>query len=66
MSTNPFDDSEAAFLVLVNEEEQHSLWPSFVPVPAGWTAVHGPADRPSCLEYVQTHWRDLTPLSVRV
>jgi len=68
MSTNPFDDSGdpgASFLVLVNGEEQHSLWPSFAPVPEGWTSVHGPADRASCLDHVRTHWNDLAPLGVR-
>jgi MbtH protein len=36
MSTNPFDDDEAAFFVVVNDEDQHSLWPAFVDVPVGW------------------------------
>jgi MbtH protein len=63
--TNPFDDAEGTFLVLVNLEAQHSLWPSFVEVPAGWRTVHGPDDRESCLEYVRTHWMDLRPLSLQ-
>ena len=44
MSTNPFDDEDGAFFVLVNDEEQHSLWPSFADVPAGWRVVYGEAD----------------------
>jgi uncharacterized protein YbdZ (MbtH family) len=63
--TNPFDDAEGTFLVLVNLEAQHSLWPSFVEVPAGWTAVHGPGERAACLDYVRSHWTDLRPLSLR-
>jgi MbtH protein len=63
--TNPFDDTDGTFLVLVNLEAQHSLWPSFVEVPPGWRTVHGPEDRESCLEYVRTHWTDLRPLSLR-
>ncbi|MBB4779522.1 hypothetical protein BJY27_000483 [Streptomyces rapamycinicus] len=39
MSTNPFDDTEGRFLVLVNDEGQHSLWPVFAEVPGGWTTV---------------------------
>ena len=39
MSTNPFDDGRGTFFVLVNDEEQHSLWPAFVEIPAGWDAV---------------------------
>ncbi|MGP3966627.1 MbtH family protein [Streptomyces sp. 6N223] len=63
-STNPFDDPDGTFTVLVNDEGQHSLWPDFAPVPAGWRAVHGPADRQSCLDYVETNWTDMRPKSL--
>ncbi|MFC4565407.1 MbtH family protein [Nocardiopsis mangrovi] len=63
--TNPFDDAEGAFLVLANDEEQCSLWPEFVAVPEGWRTVHGPAGRADALEYVETHWTDLRPASLR-
>jgi MbtH protein len=36
MSTNPFDDDNGSFFVMVNDEDQYSLWPTFVDVPAGW------------------------------
>jgi len=62
--TNPFDDPEGTFLVVVNEENQHSLWPSFADVPAGWTTAHGPTDREACLEYVEEHWTDMRPASL--
>ena len=52
MSINPFDDDDASFLVLVNDEEQHSLWPTFSDVPPGWGVVYGEADRGVCLDYV--------------
>jgi MbtH protein len=58
---NPFDDERGSFLVLANDENQHSLWPAFAEVPAGWTLVHGPAGRAACLEYVRTHWTDIRP-----
>lgn len=61
---NPFDDSSAEFLVLVNSENQHSLWPTFADVPGGWTVVHGPDTRQSCLDYVEEHWTDLRPQSL--
>ena len=44
--SNPFDDTEGTFLVLVNEEGQHSLWPAFAEVPAGWTVVLAEKDDP--------------------
>ena len=65
MSINPFDDDNGNFFVLVNEEEQHSLWPTFVDVPAGWQVVHGEADRAACLEYIEENWPDIRPKSLR-
>ncbi|MEW2399663.1 MbtH family protein [Streptomyces sp. NPDC046862] len=62
--SNPFEDPEGVYSVLVNDENQHSLWPDFVDVPAGWRVVHGPASRHSCLEYVETHWTDMRPRSL--
>jgi MbtH protein len=61
---NPFDDDSGVFHVLVNDEGQHSLWPDFAPVPAGWSAVHGPADRAACLDYIERHWTDMRPRSL--
>ncbi|QRY64334.1 MbtH family protein [Gordonia sp. PDNC005] len=68
MSTNPFDDESGTFFVLANDEEQHSLWPSFADVPAGWHVVHGApdgTDRASCIDYVEQNWTDLRPRSLR-
>lgn len=65
MSTNPFDDDNGAFFVLVNDEEQHSLWPAFTDIPPGWHAVYGEASRAACLDYVEQHWPDMRPKSLR-
>lgn len=65
MSDNPFDDPNGRFFVLVNEEDQHSLWPTFAPVPDGWRVVFGEDDRQKCLDYVEQHWTDLRPKSLR-
>ncbi|GAB3956538.1 MbtH family protein [Streptomyces sparsus] len=59
--TNPFDDPEGRFLVLRNEEGQHSLWPAFATVPAGWLVVRGEDERDACLRYVEEHWTDMRP-----
>lgn len=64
MSTNPFDDADGTFLVLVNDENQHSLWPAHLDVPAGWTVAQDAAPRAAALEYVETHWTDLRPASL--
>ncbi|RAG85061.1 MbtH family protein [Streptacidiphilus pinicola] len=65
MSTNPFDDDNGRFHVVVNDEGQHSLWPTFADVPAGWRTVFGEATRAQCLEYVEQNWTDLRPLSLQ-
>ncbi|WP_316043517.1 MbtH family protein [Actinomadura sp. CNU-125] len=66
---NPFDDEEGSFLVLANDEGQHSLWPTGVTPeagvpPAGWHLVHGPGTRVACLEYVRANWTDIRPRSL--
>jgi uncharacterized protein YbdZ (MbtH family) len=65
VSVNPFDDDNGSFFVLVNDEEQHSLWPAFADVPAGWRVVYGEADRAACLEYIEQNWIDIRPKSLR-
>ncbi|MDX3228713.1 MbtH family protein [Streptomyces sp. ME19-01-6] len=65
MSTNPFDDEGGQFFVLVNDEEQHSLWPAFAEVPAGWKTAFGPESRQTCLGHVEENWTDLRPKSLR-
>lgn len=62
--TNPFDNTDGVFRVLVNDENQHSLWPDFAPVPDGWRSVHGPAGHDDCLAYVEENWRDMRPASL--
>ena len=62
--TNPFDDQDGTFLVLVNDENQHSLWPEFAAVPDGWRTVHGPDTRTACLDFVEREWTDLRPASL--
>lgn len=65
MSINPFDDEAGVFYVLVNDEEQHSLWPAFADVPEGWRVVFGEDTRASCLEYVEQNWTDIRPRTLR-
>ncbi|KXV10797.1 protein mbtH [Caballeronia megalochromosomata] len=62
---NPFDDESGEFFVLRNDEGQHSLWPSFAAVPAGWTSVFGVATRPACIDYINENWTDIRPASLR-
>ncbi|WP_405749612.1 MbtH family NRPS accessory protein [Streptomyces sp. NBC_01411] len=61
---NPFDDPEAGYLVLVNDEGQFSLWPDFAEVPAGWKITRPAADRASCVEFINENWTDMRPASL--
>jgi len=62
--SNPFDNPDGRYVVLVNDEGQHSLWPSFAEVPEGWTVAHAEDDRQACLDYVEEHWTDMRPKSL--
>ncbi|QCX73860.1 MbtH-like protein [Streptomyces sp. YIM 121038] len=62
--SNPFEDDDAQYLVLVNDEGQYSLWPATIEVPAGWEAQFGPDARQACLAHVEESWADMRPLSL--
>ncbi|MGW1765530.1 MbtH family protein [Streptomyces sp. NPDC002073] len=58
-------EDDAVFKVVINHEEQHSIWPADREAPAGWTEVGVAGSKDECLEYVRGAWPDITPLSVR-
>ncbi|MCX5207924.1 MbtH family protein [Kitasatospora sp. NBC_00240] len=62
--TNPFEDDSANYLVLANDENQHSLWPVWIDVPAGWTVVHEEDTRQGALDYIEANWTDIRPASL--
>jgi MbtH protein len=62
--SNPFEDPDARYQVLVNDEGQHSLWPATIACPDGWAVVHDADSRSACLEYVETRWTDMRPASL--
>lgn len=51
--------------VLINDEEQYSLWPADKEIPLGWKHVFGPKDKEACLAYVREVWTDMRPKSLR-
>ncbi|MEU3465659.1 MbtH family protein [Streptomyces sp. NPDC006733] len=61
---NPFENADATYLVLVNDEGQYSLWPQSVGVPGGWAVVLDRAPRQVCVEYIKAHWIDMRPRSL--
>jgi MbtH protein len=53
------------YQVVVNQQEQYSIWPADGDIPLGWRAVGKSGLRPECLEYVKQVWTDMRPLSLR-
>lgn len=64
MATNPFEDEDANYFVLINDEGQHSLWPVFVDVPDGWEVIFGEDGRQVCLDFIEKNWTDMRPKSL--
>jgi MbtH protein len=61
-----FDREDETFIVLVNHEDQYSIWPHWKAVPGGWNAVEGVrGDKKTVLEYVEKAWIDMRPKSLR-
>lgn len=60
-----FDDEDALFVVVINHEEQYSIWPADKEMPHGWTAVGEPATKKVCLAHIEQVWTDMRPLSLR-
>ncbi len=57
----PFDN----YAVVINDEEQYSIWPTEKPVPVGWRAVGKEGIKQVCLDYINEVWTDMRPLSLR-
>ena len=61
------DDQEdtTTYTVVMNHEEQYSIWPADRALPAGWQAAGPTASKAECLAYIKTVWTDMRPLSLR-
>jgi MbtH protein len=58
---DPFDK----YAVVMNDEEQYSIWPAHRDLPNGWKAVGHTGSKAECLEYIEENWTDMRPKSVR-
>ena len=58
-------DDEGIYQVLRNDEEQYSLWPVELDVPAGWSPVGKQGSQAECSAYVDEVWTDMRPRSLR-
>ena len=57
--------NEATFKVVINHEEQYSLWAADRPVPKGWHEAGYEGTRKQCLDHIEEVWTDMRPLSLR-
>jgi MbtH protein len=53
------------FIVLINHEEQHSIWPSAQQVPAGWKQIGPTGPKADCLAFIEQNWTDMRPKSLQ-
>jgi MbtH protein len=64
MSDTEAEDT-TVYKVVVNHEQQYSIWPADRKNPTGWTDVGKTGLKPECLAYIEEVWTDMRPLSVR-
>jgi MbtH protein len=65
MSMNDEEEDKTVYKVVVNHEEQYSIWPAHKPNPLGWRDAGKAGLKPECLAYVNEVWTDMRPLSLR-
>jgi uncharacterized protein YbdZ (MbtH family) len=59
------DEDTTVYQVVVNHEEQYSIWPAHREMPLGWKAVGKQGPKAECLAYIKEVWTDMRPLSLR-
>lgn len=59
------DNPDTIFQVVVNDEEQYSIWFADRPLPLGWEPAGKSGTKQECLEYIEGAWTDMRPRSVR-
>jgi MbtH protein len=59
------EEDKKIYKVVVNHEEQYSIWPVDKDTPLGWREVGKQGPKKECLEYVEQVWTDMRPLSLR-
>lgn len=60
------EQDTTVYRVVVNHEEQYSIWPDFKEIPNGWRDVGRQGPKDECLAYIKEVWTDMRPLSLRL
>ena len=63
--TDDMQADDIEYTVVVNQEEQYSIWFSDREIPAGWREVGKRGPKAECLSYIEEVWTDMRPLSLR-
>jgi MbtH protein len=58
-------DAFDTFDVVINDEEQYSVWPTELELPAGWRKVGVTGSKSDCLQHIEKVWTDMRPRSLR-
>lgn len=53
------------YRVVINHEEQYSIWPAYKEIPRGWRDAGKEGNKSECLDWVNEVWTDMRPLSLR-
>ena len=64
-TTRKYNEPEIVYRVVVNHEEQYSIWPVDRDNPPGWRDGGKDGSKAECLEYINAVWTDMRPLSLR-
>jgi MbtH protein len=59
-------DGSVVFKVVLNHEEQYSIWPNDRDIPSGWKDAGKAGTKQQCLDYIKAEWTDMRPLSLRL
>jgi MbtH protein len=60
-----WDSEDTVFRVVVNHEEQYSIWPTYLEIPDGWRDVGVSGAKQHCLDHIKEVWTDMRPLGLR-
>jgi len=58
-------EDKTIYMVVVNDEEQYSIWPAAKQLPLGWRDAGKHGSKAECLAYIEEVWSDMRPLSLR-
>jgi MbtH protein len=65
VASRSYEEDKTAYKVVVNAEEQYSIWPADRENPPGWSDAGKSGTKAECMDYIQEVWTDMRPKSLR-